>query len=103
MTKYDKARRKVLLKGLREAGAQVKFNPDSGVTVATIPSVQGKAKFGRVAFALCSENDKPKRKMGELIAIQNLFDGISFPVKIENWEENWQNHVSRIFSSPGYL
>lgn len=104
MTKSQKAWRKTLLARLEKAGGKVLFNPDSGVTVATMPSIAGgRAKFGRVAIAMCSDNDKPKRKMGERLAMESLFDGISFPVKIENWVGNWQDTAQAIFSSQDYL
>ena len=106
LSKFEKARRKAMLKQLEQDEGIVYFNPDSGVTVAVKPSIKGgKARHAQVAIAMCSENDKPRRKNGEYKALCNLYSEASIPVKIENWKEDvdWKNWLTTIFSCQGYL
>ena len=106
LSKFEKARRKAMLKQLEQDEGIVYFNPDSGVTVAVKPSIKGsKARYAQMAVSMCSENDKPRRKNGEYEALCNLYSGVSIPVKIENWKnaEGWKTCVTAVFSRNRFL
>lgn len=81
LNKIDKAYRRELLAALALADGEVFSFPDGdflgnyagGVTIAIRPALGSeRAKFVHVAVAVCSENDKFKRKRGELIALDRL-------------------------------
>ena len=73
MTSTEKNIRKNLRAQLRKQGGELFTFESYGVTVAIRPSIPGgNARFYQVSVSTCSGNDKFKRKVGELVALEYL-------------------------------
>ena len=74
MTSAEKNVRKNLRAQLRKQGGELFTFENYGITVAIRPSIPGgNARFYQVSVSTCSDNDKFKRKVGELVALEYLF------------------------------
>ena len=91
MTANEKTLRKSYLAAIVEQGGIVQAYRGLRITVAVVPAIDNtmRARFARVSVAQCSEQDKFKRKRGELIAAERLIDGQFFSVPVDG-RELWE-------------
>lgn len=91
MTADEKMARSLLVQQIIEQGGIVQAYRALRITVAIVPAIGNaeRARYARVSVAQCTEQDKFKRKRGELIAAERLIDGQFFSVPVygrELWE-----------------
>ena len=87
----DKMMRKNYLAEIAKEGGIVQAYRGLRITVAAVPAIGNtdRARYAHVSVAQCSEQDKFKRKRGELIAAQRLIYGQFFSVPLEG-RELWE-------------
>ena len=88
---YEKAMRKEFMTDVVEMGGMIRSYPAMRVTVAVVPAIGNtmRARYARVSVAQCSEQDKFKRKRGELIAAERMVTEQFFSVPVDGralWE-----------------
>ena len=88
---YEKTDRKMFMTEVVEMGGIVQAYRGLRITVAVVPAIGNtmRAHFARVSVAQCSEQDKFKRKRGELVAAERMVNGQFFSVPVEG-RELWE-------------
>ena len=88
---YEKTDRKMFMTEVVEMGGIVQAYRGLRITVAVVPAIDNtmRARFARVSVAQCSEQDKFKRKRGELIAAERMVNGQFFSVPVDG-RELWE-------------
>ena len=91
MTTTDKIAHGLLVQQVIAQGGIVQAYRGLRITVAVVPAIDNtmRARFARVSVAQCSEQDKFKRKRGELIAAERMVNGQFFSVPVEG-RELWE-------------
>lgn len=91
MTADEKMAHGLLVQQVIAQGGIVQAYRGLRITVAVVPAIDNtmRARFARVSVAQCSEQDKFKRKRGELIAAERLIDGQFFSVPVDG-RELWE-------------
>ena len=91
LTTNEKMLHGSLVQQVIEQGGIVQAYRGLRITVAVVPAIDNtmRARFARVSVAQCSEQDKFKRKRGELIAAERLIDGQFFSVPVDG-RELWE-------------
>lgn len=91
MTADEKMAHGLLVQQIIEQAGIVQAYRALRITVAVVPAIGNteRARYARVSVAQCSEQDKFKRKRGELIAAERLIDGQFFSVPVDG-RELWE-------------
>ena len=88
---YEKTDRKMFMSEIVGMGGMIRSYPAMRITVAVEPAIGNtmRARYARVSVAQCSEQDKFKRKRGELIAAERMVNEQFFSVPVDGralWE-----------------
>ena len=91
MTANDKMARKAFMQRIIAQAGMIRSYPAMRITVAVVPAIGNtmRARYARVSVAQCSEQDKFKRKRGELIAAERMVTEQFFSVPVDGralWE-----------------
>ena len=91
MTTTDKIAHGLLVQQVIAQGGIVQAYRGLRITIAVVPAIDNtmRARFARVSVAQCSEQDKFKRKRGELVAAERMVNGQFFSVPVEG-RELWE-------------
>lgn len=91
MTTGDKLARRAFVQQVIAQGGEIRSYPSMRITVAVVPAISNtmRARFARVSVAQCSEQDKFKRKYGELIAAERMVTEQFFSVPVDG-RELWE-------------
>ena len=91
MNATNKMARRVFAQQVIAQGGMIRSYPAMRITVAVVPAIGNtmRARYARVSVAQCSEQDKFKRKRGELIAAERMVTEQFFSVPVDGralWE-----------------
>ena len=91
MTANEKKAHAAYVQRITAQGGEFYNYPSMRITVAVVPAISNtmRARFARVSVAQCSEQDKFKRKRGELIAADRMVCEQFFSVPLEG-RELWE-------------
>lgn len=91
MTANDKAARRGFMQIITTQGGEIRSYPSMRITVAVMPTISNtmRARYARVSVAQCAEQDKFKRKRGELIAAERMASEQFFSVPADG-RELWE-------------
>ena len=85
MTADEKMAHGLLVQQIIEQAGMIRTYRALRITVAVMPAIGNtmRARYVRVSVAQCSEQDKFKRKRGELIAAERMLEGQFFSVPLD--------------------
>ena len=91
MTANEKKAHAAYVQRISDRGGVFYSYPSMRITVAVVPAIGNtmRARYARVSVAQCSEQDKFKRKRGELIAADRMVCEQFFSVPLEG-RELWE-------------
>lgn len=91
MTANEKTAHGLLVQQVIAQAGVIRSYPAMRITVAVVPAIGNtmRARYARVSVAQCSEQDKFKRKRGELIAAERMVNEQFFSVPVDG-RELWE-------------